>query len=153
MREFLEGKTYTQRLSKKMIESGGLMPEAIVISRWTQYLVDYFTGQENIIFDGAPRKITEAVLLDGSLRFYDIKRYKAIYINVSNKWATERLLARKRNDDSAEGIAKRMDWFEKEVMQSVDFFRVNQHCEFIEINGEQTIEEVHKEIMNKVKIA
>ncbi len=147
-----DSKSYTSEKTANVIYTGGLMPESVVIYLWMDYLVNNFSGKENLVFDGAPRKINEAVLLDGTLKFYGIERYKVVYINVSRQWATERLLNRQRKDDNADAIRKRMDWFENDVMQSVDFFKVDQHGEFIEINGEQEIDEVHKEIAEKVKI-
>jgi thymidylate kinase len=43
-----------------------------------------------------------------------------------------------------------MSWFDADVLPCVEFFRSNENCEFIEINGEQTIEQVSEEIMKKV---
>jgi len=149
-REFIKGDLYTQKISKKTIETGGLMPEAIVVGLWANYLINNFTGTENLIFDGAPRKFQEAVLLDGMLAFLGIKKYKVVHINTSSKWATERLLARGRGDDTKEGIAKRMQWYDTEVMKSINFFKKSKNCEFIDVNGEQTIEQVHTELMTKI---
>ena len=149
-REFIKKNQYTEVLAKKIVESGGLMPEAMAINMWVSYLVDNFTGKEDLIFDGAPRKLLEAELLDGVLKFYNIKNYKVIYINVSHDWSKARLLERGRKDDTEDGIEKRLEWFDKDVVPSVDFFRSNKNCEFIDVNGEQTIEQVHKELIKKV---
>ena len=149
-REFIKKSLYTEVLAKKVVESGGLMPEAMAINMWVSYLVENYTGRENLIFDGAPRKLLEAELLDGALEFYNIKNYVVIYINVSHDWSKEKLLARKRKDDTEEGIEKRLEWFDKDVVPSVEFFRNNKNCTFIEINGEQTIGGVNKEIVKKV---
>jgi len=149
-REFIKGELYTQTLSKGVVETGGLMPESIVIGLWINYLINNFTGKENLVFDGAPRKIMEAELLDGTLKFYGIEKYKVVYINVSKEWASARLLARGRKDDTREGVEKRMAWFDKDVMPCIEFFKNNNSSEFIDINGEQSIEEVHSEIRRKV---
>jgi adenylate kinase family enzyme len=149
-REFIKGNSYTQVLSKKTVDSGGLMPGALAMGLWVNYLAKHFTGKENLFFDGAPRKLQEAELLDGVLNFYGIKRYKVVYMNVGKKWSHDRLLARGRKDDTEEGIEKRMAWFDKDVIPCVEYFRNNQNCDFLDINGEQTIEEVRTEINKKV---
>jgi adenylate kinase len=149
-REFIKGDLYIQALSKSVVETGGLMPEAIVVGLWVNYLINNFTGKENLVFDGAPRKYQEAVLLDGMLNFMGIKKYKVIHINTSKKWATERLLARGRKDDTKEGVAKRMHWYDTEVMKSIKFFKNNKNAQFIDVKGEQTIDEVSKELISKV---
>ena len=62
----------------------------------------------------------------------------------------EELLARKRKDDNEEDIKNRMDWFDTNVTASIEYFKNNKNCEFIDVNGEQTIEEVHAEVIKKV---
>lgn len=149
-REFIKSSSYTSQITKSVVDTGGLMPESIAIGLWINYLIKNYTGKENLVFDGAPRKLPEAILLDGTLNFYKIPKYIVIYINVSKEWATERLLARGRKDDTKEGIEKRMSWFDKDVMPSVEFFKKSENCEFVEINGEQTIEEVSNELISKI---
>ena len=149
-RQFIKGDLYTEKLSKQIVETGGLMPEAIVVGLWVDYLIKNFTGTEKLVFDGAPRKFQEAVLLDGALNFYNIKNYKVIHIKTSAKWCTERLLARGRKDDTKEGIAKRMKWYDTEVMKSINYFKKCKSCNFVDVNGEQTIEQVHIELMKKI---
>jgi len=150
LRAFTKTESFTSNLTKEVIYSGGLMPESIVIGLWIDYLINNFTGTESIMFDGAPRKLQEAMLLDGTLRFYGIKNVTVIHVNVSKDWAMKRLLGRGRKDDTEEGIGKRMAWFDKDVMPSIEFFKGNQDYKFVDINGEQSIEEVHAEIMKKV---
>ena len=150
LREFVKGDTYTEKLTKKVIESGGLMPEAIVVGLWVNYLFKNFTGKENIVFDGCPRKLHEAMLLDSALKFYGLEKPIVIYINVSEKWAEDRLAGRARKDDSPEGVKKRMHWFETEVMPTVEFFRSSPNFKFIEVNGEKSVEEVHQDIKRAV---
>lgn len=151
-REFIKKSLYTEVLAKKVVESGGLMPEAMAIHMWVSYLVENFTGKEDLIFDGAPRKLMEAELLDGVLKFYNINRYKVIYINTSHDWSKARLLERKRRDDTEEGIEKRLEWFNTDVLPSIEFFKNNKDCDFLDINGEQSIEEVHNEIMSRISL-
>lgn len=149
-RQLLKTESYTQKLTKEIVETGGLMPEVMAISLWSNYMMQNYTGEENLIFDGCPRKVVEAELLDSILKFYKASSPTIIYVNVSRKWAEDRLTARGRKDDSPEGIESRMNWFDKEVAPVIDFFRNDPTYRFIDVNGEQTIEEVHQEILDKV---
>ncbi len=150
LRAFVKGNLYIQKVAKEVLETGGLMPESVAIDMWMNYLITNFTGKESLIFDGTPRKIVEAHLLDDVLRFFKIPRCKVIYINTSKEWCIQRLMERGRNDDTREGIEHRLAWFDTEVMPCIEFFKKNKDCEIVDINGEQTIEEVHKELMQKV---
>lgn len=150
LRELAKKDSYTAKVVKEVIEGGGLIPESIVVGLWAGYLMNNFSGKENLVFDGAPRRLLEAEVLDNGLMFYNITKYRVIYMNVSKEWATERLLARLRKDDTKAGIEKRMEWFDKDIMPSIEFFKNNKNCDFFDINGEQTIEQVHDEIISKV---
>lgn len=150
LREYIKGETYTQKMIAEAVNSGVLVPEVSVVSAWAKHLADNFTGKEIIIFDGCPRKIQEAYLLDSLLRFYKIEKPTVFLIDVRDKWSMQRLLDRGRKDDSAEAIKRRLDWYKSEVKPSVRFFKRNRYYNFVKINGEQPIPEVHAEIVKKL---
>ena len=150
LREFIKGNLYIQKIIKNVLDKGELAPESVAIDIWMNYLVTHFTGKEHIIFDGTPRKIVEAHLLDDFLKFFRIPKYKVIYINTSREECTKRLVARQRSDDTTDDIAHRMDWFDTEVIPCVEFFKQDRDCEVIEINGNQSIEAVNAEFIQKV---
>lgn len=145
-RQLLKSDSYTQRLTKEIVETGGLMPEVMAVAMWSKFLLENFTGEENLLFDGCPRKLVEAKLLDSALKFYKIPKPTIIYMNVTREWATARLLARGRKDDTKEGIESRMNWFDDDVMSVVNSYKNDPTYNFIEVNGEQTIEQVQQEI-------
>lgn len=150
LRALVKTGSYTGQKTAEIIGTGLLMPESIVIGLWVNHLTTNFTGNENLVFDGAPRRLTEAELLNMTLSFYKIPKYKVIYINVGKEWATARLLARGRGDDTKDGIEKRLSWFDADVMPCIEYFKKQKNCEVIEINGEQTIEQVSEELISKI---
>ena len=150
LRELATKNSFTAEKTKKILDKGGLMPESLVIGLWSTFLIEKYSGKENLVFDGLGRKLQEASILDGALSFYDIPRYKVIYINVSREWGIKRLLSRGRKDDTEQDIKNRMNWFDTEVMKSINFFQNNKNCEFIDVNGEQTIEQVYAELSKKI---
>lgn len=149
-RQLLKTESYIQKLTKEVVEKGGLMPEVMAIAMWSRYLLDNFTGEENLLFDGCPRKIQEAELLNSALKFFKVPKPTIIYMNVTREWATQRLTARGRKDDTPEGINSRMDWFDKDVMPVIEAYRNDQSYDFVEIDGEKSIEDVQKELNSKV---
>lgn len=150
LREFVKGDSYTQQLCRKSMDEGTLMPEAVMVALWEKYMEDNFTGTENVIFDGCPRKLHEAQLLDSALKFYNIKKPTVIYMNVSREWSEKRLAGRARKDDTADAIKRRLAWFETEVMPTINFYKGNPDYNFIDVNGEQPIEDVQNEILAKL---
>ena len=62
-------------------------------------------------------------------------------------WSYTRMMERRRADDTPEKIQNRLNWYEKDVLPSIEYFKNKMGYNFIEINGEQMIENVHKDII------
>ena len=150
VRELAKTNSYSGRRTKEIIDAGGLLPEFVPILLWGRVMIDNLTGNEHLITDGLSRRLPEADILISALSFYERKNPKVVYINVSRDWATERLINRGRKDDSATGVTSRMDWFEQSVISVLDYFKNHDGYQFIDINGEQPIEDVHNEILAKL---
>ncbi|MFH0804036.1 MAG: nucleoside monophosphate kinase [Candidatus Zambryskibacteria bacterium] len=149
-REFIKTDSFTSSLTKEIVESGGLMPEFMPIWIWAGFLVQNMTGSEHIIFDGLSRRKEEAPVLDSAIKFYKRENPIVISIEISDEVAVQRLLGRGRKDDGEEGARKRLNWYKENVVPAIEFFKNDSSYKFISINGEHSIEEVHKEIMEKV---
>jgi adenylate kinase family enzyme len=149
-RELSKGENLVNKNIQEILKDGHLIPVFLPIWIWTEIIVKNFTGQEDIILDGVCRRREEAVALDSLFDFYKIEEPNIILINVSKDWSYTRMMERKRSDDTPEKIQNRLGWYERDVVPSIEYFKNNPKCNFIEINGEQTIEEVHKEIISKL---
>ncbi len=151
-RNFIKEDSYSSQLSRKVYESGDRQPSFLAIWMWSHLLVESFKGTEHLIIDGSPRAYSEALAMDTALKFYGRKAY-VIHLNVSRKWSEDRLLSRGRVDDiDLAKVKKRLDWFEEDVVPAINFFTVNSGYTYVDVNGEQSIEDVHKEIMEKLAL-
>lgn len=151
-REFMMGETYTAQQTKKVMETGGLLPVFLPVWLWTNELVQQYTGYEDLVLDGICRKLAEAPVLDSALQFYGIKNANIIYINVSNEWAFDRMKGRGRADDTDEYIKSRLAWFDTDVVPVLEYFKEQKNYNFVEVNGEQTIEQVFSDLQQKLHI-
>lgn len=148
-REFAQESSLTAKLTKEVMASGGLLPEFLPIWIWTEYLVRHISGDEHMILDGLSRRAHESPILDSAVRFYKRDKPFVISIEVSKEWAVERLLGRGRSDDTKVDIERRIDWYYENVLPAMEYFKNNPNYEFVTINGEQSIEDVHSEILKK----
>lgn len=153
-REFIKDgeKNYSSKLSSDIYVAGGLQPEFLTIWMWGSGFIEKLKEGDHIIIDGTPRKLNEAKVLDSALKFYSREKPCLVFINVSKEWAVERLKSRHRVDDNSRDITRRLEWFETDVVKAIDFYRNNPDYLFLDINGEQTIENVHKEILEKISL-
>ena len=148
---------FTGNKIASVIDNGGIAPSSIVF----KLCIDEFEKIKNegvgngIVIDGAPRKILEAKMVKEAMQWYEwIDNYKVITIDISNEEVMRRLLKRAeiegRVDDAEEGIRKRLEWYKDEVEPVIDFF--GQEKMLIRINGEQSVEDVYNEIIQKLKL-
>jgi adenylate kinase family enzyme len=66
---------------------------------WSHLLVERMTGEEHLIFDGTPRSLQEAQIIDTAIDFYSRPRPHFIYLNISRETSKARTIARRRMDD------------------------------------------------------
>lgn len=148
-RQFIKGSSHSSRLSKVLMDSGARQPDFLAVWNWGHILVENLMGDEHILFDGTPRSLLEAQALETALAFYGYTKKTVVYLDVSNDWATKRLMERGRgaDDKSTKDIATRLAWFESDVMPAVDYYRQNSSYKFIELKGEQSIEAIHNNLI------
>jgi adenylate kinase len=147
-RRFIERDAFSSKISKKAYETDERQPDFLACWMWSDVLVQQLDEGMHLIFDGAPRSRPEAEILTTALEFYKREKPTIIHIKVSRTWSEERLLKRGRSDDKTlSKINKRLDWFERDVSSTIEYFKNNPLYRFIEINGEQPIDKVHSDII------
>lgn len=147
-RKFIRSEGYSSEISKEIYNLDERQPDFLACWMWGNVLIEELHADTHLVFDGAARSLPEAEILTTALKFYKRERITVIYINVSRKWSEKHLLSRGRFDDvNIDKIDKRLDWFEKDTKPAVEYFKNNPYYNFIEVNGEQTIEKVHKDIL------
>ena len=138
-REMAKEKTPEGRYIKETINAGYLIPDDRTLQIVSEYLhrSEYEKGY---ILDGFPRTTTQAEAFENGIR-------KVIYLKVSDKEALWRLSGRddEREDDTLKAIRKRIDLFHKFTEPVLEYF--NKKGVLLEIDGEQSIEKIHEEIL------
>lgn len=142
-REIAKEKTPWGRYVKETLNAGILIPDHKTVEIVEEYLKnpEYQTGY---ILDGFPRTVAQA-------RAFSQKIDYVFYIKVSDKEALWRLAYRNdmRDDDTLKAIKKRIELFHKFTEPVLTHYR-RKHILY-EVNGEQPIGAVHREIMKVLK--
>lgn len=150
-REFALIESHMGTMVKKAIERGERMPDNFAIWNWTGLLFDKFTGAEHLFFDGCPRSLPEVHALESFLIFIGREKPVVVYLDVSRAESKRRLLERGRKDDDPEDIDRRLDWFDRDVLPAVEYYRNNPKYNFVELDGEQTREKIHEDLIAKLE--
>lgn len=149
-RAFIESDTYVASLSRDVNEKGGLQPEFLAIWNWTNTFINTLKGGETVILDGAPRMPVELEALRTAIPFLGYGSATIIHLDVSEAWAVEKLTSRGRSDDKNVDIMQRkMTWFNDHVQPCIETYANDPAYIYIHVNGEQTIEQVHAELVSK----
>lgn len=131
---------------EKLINHGNLVPSFIPIWMLSSFLIKKYTGREFLILDGV-RLLPEFKILEEALEFFGYPEMHAIVLNTPEVICKERLQLRGRPDDLDEShVAKRLKWYEEQVVPSVEYLREKDGCYVHDINGDQPIEGVQHDI-------
>ncbi len=150
-RDLAETGSFTAQKIKEMMQRGDLAPVFIPIWAWTEELVkNVVTGDEHMIFDGMSRRLVEANVLDSALKFYGRQNPTIVSFEVSDEWAKKLMRGRGRMDDTEEEMDKRLAWYKENTLPAIEYFKNDPDYKFVSINGEQGVEEVHNEILQKL---
>jgi adenylate kinase len=149
-RKIIESGSYTSGLVKTIFEKGELQPNFLTISLFTNILVSSMGEHTSFIADGFPRTIEQSQAFENAIKFYGRDEVHIIYIELEKAEATRRMKLRGRSDDSDEGIAKRFEVYENDVIPAMNYFKDKTGYTIHTINGEQTKEDVHNEIIKKL---
>jgi adenylate kinase len=179
LRDFGQGTTEMAKRIKQTIDAGIIVTDEdakMIFLEEVGKLADKFDG---IILDGYPRTVGQLAVIDELIKKYEIKSYKVFFLEVDREKLVVRLGKRKtcanckaiylpgvsgydtnvcpvcggkletRDDDNAEGVAKRFDEYIKKTADVKNFYESKGML--VKINGDQSIEAVEKEIAEKLK--
>lgn len=143
-REMAKEKTPLGRYIKEIMNAGYLIPDDKTVEIVTEYLKkpEYKNGY---ILDGFPRTLDQVKMFENGAD-------KVVYLKVSDKEALWRLSYRdgeNREDETLTAIRKRIELFHQLTEPVLEYYR--QNGSLAEVDGERSIEEIHKKILEKIK--
>lgn len=134
---------------KMKVSEGNLLPDDIINEMVKQEIID---DKKSIgfIFDGFPRTAGQAKMLDQFLNHKKTPVTEVVYLDTPKWVVLERILKRgetsERADDNKEVFKTRWEAYKKDTIPAIEYFEGR--GKVTRVNGEQTIDEVYKEIKN-----
>ncbi len=172
---------FTGNKIASVMDKGDRMPTHVIARIWMEKLEKLEKeGFNGLIIDGSPRTVPEKDLIEGALDWYGwAENKKVILVDISSEESVIRLTKRRnckeckrpipfvgefknmekcpdcggeligRIDDNEEGVRARLGWFKTDVQPVIDAYE--KEGELIRVNGEQSIENVFKDILEAIK--
>ena len=135
---------------KNLMESGELVPDEIVIDIIVKKVEEF--KDKSVIFDGFPRNLKQATVLDDSLQNVSINLDSVIFFEINFDILKERIEKRiketennnQRKDDNVETLVNRIEVFKESTLPIVDHYEKKGILS--KVDGIKEIEEVYEEI-------
>ncbi|OGH15486.1 MAG: hypothetical protein A3C27_03395 [Candidatus Levybacteria bacterium RIFCSPHIGHO2_02_FULL_39_36] len=144
-REIAKEHTPMGRYIKEIMNSGYLIPDEKTLEIVSDYLSrpEY---QKGYILDGFPRTKVQAESFKNGID-------AVLYIKVLDEEAIRRLSLRRdnREDEAPRALKKRIESFHKFTIPVLEYYK--EKGKLHEINGERTIEEIHRDICGILGVA
>ena len=147
LRDEIKNKSELGIKISSIINSGALVSDEIV-GNLIERFVSSNEYRNKIIFDGYPRTLIQAKNLDNLLKSYSQKIDLVLKLSVSletiKKRISERQTLENRTDDSEDIAIKRFQTYDQSTKPVLEYYKKQKLIK--EVNGEQKIEEINKEI-------
>lgn len=145
--EFLRMLISGQR--RKDMLAGLLLDDQEIITLVRKLFTIIDTDNE-FILDGFPRTEAQADWLLNQSKHGQLSITAVINMQASENVVAKRLLTRGRQDDTNESIDQRFKEYRQSMLPILQHFQES-GVKVIDINAEQTVEEVHEELIDKVQ--
>lgn len=143
LRREVERRTELGKEVADIMNRGELVDDAIML-RLVRARLSEPDCREGFILDGFPRTLEQAEGLDRILRDQERGDVIAIDLVVPEDVLTDRLLKRKREDDTKDTIVRRIAVYHEETAPLVEFYE--RRKVLVRVNGNQSIADVFSEI-------
>lgn len=137
--------------AKKIMDSGELVPDEIVIGMIRKKLEEHKDGP-GFIFDGFPRTVEQARELRKALTDYDERVTIVVSLQVPREELLTRLIKRGqdsgRSDDNEATINNRIDVYDRQTVPVTYYYeKMHKH---IPVDGIGTVDQIFKRIVKEV---
>lgn len=171
---FLREQAKTNSEIKEIIEHGELLSDEVVNKLIINHLSEHSLFS-NVIFDGYPRRVGQLGALQAFLQNHGARLNYTVFLDIPEEETIRRLSARRihketgeiynlitnppgseintedliqRKDDQPEAIKERLKEYHTDTEPLLEELRKT--TTFIEVDGTQTIEDIHKEVLQSL---
>jgi adenylate kinase len=144
--------TYAERKIARSLDSGELQPDFITHLLWGQAMLDQLDPKSHLLIDGFPRTVQQAEVLENAFEFFERDTVHVINLGTPEDVVRQRMVERARDDDTTESIETRLRWYREDTLPVLDYYRVRPDTMVHDIDGTQTIDAVHADVLDALNL-
>lgn len=144
--------TFAEDKIAETLDTGILQPDFLVSVLWGQAMVDQLDPKSHLLVDGFPRTVGQIPDLEDAFRFFERGQVDIINLETPEEVVRERMHARARKDDTDNSIEERLRWYREETVPVLDYYRKRPNTKVHDLDGTDTIDGVHSQILKALDI-
>lgn len=143
---------YTEKHVAKTLDSGVLQPLFLSVMLWGDAFRTHVDTDCHLLIDGFPRTEREARVLETAFEFYKRTPVTVINLDTPEEVVRKRMEGRARQDDTPASIEARLTWYREETLPVVAYYKQRANTEVYDIDGTDTIDGVHQQILRALNL-
>lgn len=144
--------TYAEKKVAATLDSGALQPDFLTHILWGEAMLDQLDSKSHLLIDGFPRTVIQAHVLEEALTFFERNNVHVINLDTPEAVVRARMQSRARADDTQASIEERLRWYREDTLPVLDYYRVRPDTTVHDIDGTDTVEGVHSQILEALKL-
>lgn len=148
----MKGEGYTEKHVQETLDSGVLQPLFLSVVLWGDAMREHLDDTSHVLIDGFPRTVPEATVLESALSFYKRTHLTIINLETPEAVVRARMLDRARQDDTVDSIEARLRWYREETVPVLAYYRNRPQTQVFDIDGTDSIEGVHRQIITALNL-
>lgn len=144
--------TFAEKKVASTLDSGMLQPDFLTHILWGEAMLDQLDPKSHLLIDGFPRTVTQAHVLEDALTFFERDILHIINLDTPEEVVRSRMHGRARADDTHESIEERLRWYREDTLPVLEYYRARPDTKVHDIDGTDTMEGVHTQILQALNI-
>ena len=144
--------TFAEKKVEETLDTGQLQPDFLTHILWGQAFLEQLDDKSHLFIDGFPRTVAQAEVLEEALEFFERETVQIINLDTPEEVVRERMQGRARDDDTDESIETRLKWYREDTLPVLDYYRVRPDTVVHDLDGTDSIDGVHRQILEALKL-
>jgi adenylate kinase len=144
--------TFAEDKIAATMSAGVLQPDFMVTILWGRAMLDQLDDKSHLLIDGFPRTVGQVPDLEDAFHFFDRGAVDVVNLETPESVVRARMQSRARADDTDTSIEERLRWYREDTVPVIAYYKNRPNTNVHTIDGTDTIDGVHDQIVAVLKL-